>query len=141
LTRIRTSDFFHFTPTYWSWLNRVEIWFAKIERDVIARSVFTSVTDLSPKLMKYIRAYAKTARPFSRKHTDIRRRTLTRAKHFTKCLRILFLASDGSSRHSVKALVSCPSDFAGVLIGSRPHGLSKRRRFRVSPLGLKRENL
>jgi transposase len=34
---------FHFTPTYSSWLNQVEIWFSKIERDVIARGVFTSV--------------------------------------------------------------------------------------------------
>jgi len=57
---------FHFTPTYSSWLNQVEIWFAKIERDVIARGgVFTSVADLSRKLMKYIRAYAKTARSTS----------------------------------------------------------------------------
>lgn len=29
----------HFTPTYSSWLNQVELWFAKIERDVIARGV------------------------------------------------------------------------------------------------------
>src|SRR5690349_24066988 len=36
----------HFTPTYSSWLNQVELWFAKIERDVIARGVFTSVPDL-----------------------------------------------------------------------------------------------
>jgi transposase len=28
---------FHFTPTYSSWLNQVEIWFSKVERDVIAR--------------------------------------------------------------------------------------------------------
>src|ERR1700740_1182796 len=28
---------FHFTPTYSSWLNQVELWFARIERDVIAR--------------------------------------------------------------------------------------------------------
>src|SRR5438046_2785223 len=35
----------HFTPTYSSWLNQVELWFAKIERDVIARGVFTSVPD------------------------------------------------------------------------------------------------
>src|SRR5205807_3606443 len=34
---------FHFTPTYSSWLNQVELWFAKIQRDVIARGVFTSV--------------------------------------------------------------------------------------------------
>ncbi|HEX6878973.1 MAG TPA: ATP-binding protein, partial [Terriglobales bacterium] len=30
-----------YTPTYSSWLNQVEIWFAQIERDVIARGVST----------------------------------------------------------------------------------------------------
>jgi len=29
----------HFTPTYSSWLNQVELWFSKIERDVIARGI------------------------------------------------------------------------------------------------------
>jgi transposase len=47
----------HFTPTYSSWLNQIELWFAKIERDVIARGVFTSLADLRRKLMKYIRHY------------------------------------------------------------------------------------
>jgi transposase len=65
---------FHFTPTYSSWLNQVEIWFAKIERDVIARGVFTSVADLRRKLMKYIRAYAKHARPIRWTYTDPKRR-------------------------------------------------------------------
>lgn len=65
---------FHFTPTYSSWLNQVEIWFAKIERDVIARGVFTSVADLSRKLMKYIRSYAKSAKPFRWTYTDPSRR-------------------------------------------------------------------
>lgn len=32
---------FHFTPTYSSWLNQVELWFAKIQRDVISRGIFT----------------------------------------------------------------------------------------------------
>src|SRR6202040_2463465 len=50
---------FHFTPTYSSWLNQVELWFAKIQRDVISRGVFTSVADLGNKLRKYIRAYSK----------------------------------------------------------------------------------
>ena len=31
----------HFTPTYSSWLNQVEIWFGRIEREVIARGVFS----------------------------------------------------------------------------------------------------
>lgn len=65
---------FHFTPTYSSWLNQVEIWFSKIERDVIARGVFKSVSDLSRKLMKYIRAYAKLARPIRWTYTDPQRR-------------------------------------------------------------------
>jgi transposase len=64
----------HFTPTYSSWLNQVEIWFARIEREVIARGVFTSVNDLSRKLMRYIRAYSKTARPFTWKYSDPTRR-------------------------------------------------------------------
>jgi hypothetical protein len=33
----------HFTPTHSTWLDQVEIWFATIERDVIARGVVTSV--------------------------------------------------------------------------------------------------
>jgi transposase len=61
---------FHFTPTYSSWLNQVEPWFAKIQRDVITRGVFTSVADLSRKLMKYIRSYAKTAKPFRWTYTN-----------------------------------------------------------------------
>lgn len=60
----------HFTPTYSSWLNQVEIWFARIERDVIARGVFTSVRDLARKLMRYVRAYSKTAKPFQWKYSD-----------------------------------------------------------------------
>src|SRR6201997_2135664 len=56
----------HFTPTYSSWLNQVELWFARIERDVIARGVFTSVPDLRRKLMRYIRQYIKAPKTCSR---------------------------------------------------------------------------
>lgn len=68
---------FHFTPTYSSWLNQVELWFAKIQRDVIARGVFTSVADLARKLRKYIRAYARFAQPFRWTYTDPQRRIRT----------------------------------------------------------------
>jgi transposase len=53
----------HFTPTYSSWLNQVELWFSKIERDVIARGVFTSLPDLRRKLMRYIRQYNTAPKP------------------------------------------------------------------------------
>jgi transposase len=64
----------HFTPTYSSWLNQVEIWFARIERDVIARGIFTSVKDLSRKLMRYIQAYSASAKPFRWKYANPHRR-------------------------------------------------------------------
>src|SRR5450755_2540313 len=64
----------HFTPTYSSWLNQVELWFAKIQRDVIRRGVFTSVADLGNKLRKYIRAYSQSAKPFRWTYSDPTRR-------------------------------------------------------------------
>jgi transposase len=60
----------HFTPTYTSWLNQVEIWFARVERDVIARGVFTSVSDLARKLRRYIQAYSAHAKPIKWKYSD-----------------------------------------------------------------------
>jgi len=65
---------FHFTPTYSSWLNQVELWFAKIERDVIARGVFTSISDLARKLRRYINAYSANALPIRWKYSDPSRR-------------------------------------------------------------------
>src|ERR1700726_3297994 len=81
---------FHFTPTYSSWLNQVELWFAKIQRDVIARGVFTSVADLGNKLRKYIRAYSKSARPFRWTYTDPSRRIIPNkiAGHLTSCFNL-----------------------------------------------------
>jgi len=43
----------HFTPTYSSWLNQVESWFSKLQRDVIDRGIFTSVADLKRKIIRY----------------------------------------------------------------------------------------
>ncbi len=60
----------HFTPTYSSWLNQVELWFAKIERDVITRGIFTSRHDLKRKLMRYIRHYNRNAKPVKWKYTN-----------------------------------------------------------------------
>jgi transposase len=60
----------HFTPTYSSWLNQVELWFSKIERDVIMRGVFTSVKDLARKLMRYIRRYNLDPKPIKWTYRD-----------------------------------------------------------------------
>jgi transposase len=53
----------HFTPTYSSWLNQVELWFSKIERDLLARGIFTSVADLARKIRRYIHRYNQVPKP------------------------------------------------------------------------------
>ena len=69
--------FIHYTPTYSSWLNQVEMWFSKIERDVIARGIFTSVNDLKRKLMRYIRQYNKTPKPIKWIYRNTKNRITT----------------------------------------------------------------
>jgi transposase len=66
----------HYTPTYSSWLNQVELWFAKSERDVIARGVFTSVKDLARKLMRYIRHYNRNPKPIKWMYRNPKHRIL-----------------------------------------------------------------
>jgi len=64
----------HFTPTYSSWLNQVENWFSRIQRDVISRGIFTSEKDLGKKLMRYIREHNKDPKPIKWKYDDPSRR-------------------------------------------------------------------
>ena len=53
----------HFTPTYSSWLNQVDRWFSKIERDLLARGIFTSGADLARKIRRSIRHSNKAPKP------------------------------------------------------------------------------
>ena len=53
----------HFTPTYASWLNQVELWFGKIERDLLARGIFRSIPDLARKIRRYIQRYNENPKP------------------------------------------------------------------------------
>jgi len=64
----------HFTPTYASWLNQVEIWFGRIERDLLARGIFTSVANLARQIRRYIRHYNDVAQPIRWSYRDPTRR-------------------------------------------------------------------
>lgn len=64
----------HFTPTYASWLNQVELWFGRIERDLLARGIFTSVADLARQIRRYIRRYNDVAKPIRWSYADPTRR-------------------------------------------------------------------
>jgi transposase len=54
----------HFTPTYSSWINQVERWFAEIQRRCLDRGVFCSLEDLTTALQEWIKLWNDSARPF-----------------------------------------------------------------------------
>jgi transposase len=54
----------HYTPTYASWLNQVEIWFNLITQKAIRRGTFKNVKDLISKIDHFVQGYNKKTRPF-----------------------------------------------------------------------------
>ena len=54
----------HFTPTYSSWINQVEIWLNIITQKAIRRGSFSSVRQLVDKIRYFTDAYNPQARPF-----------------------------------------------------------------------------
>jgi hypothetical protein len=59
----------------------------RIERDVIKRGIFNSVSDLTRKLRCYLNAYSANARPIQWKYSDATRRI--RGNEFTDANRAL----------------------------------------------------
>jgi len=59
----------HFTPTYASWLNQIELWFSILARKIIRRGVFKSKQELVNKIMEFIKCYNKEAKPFRLTYT------------------------------------------------------------------------
>ena len=60
----------HFTPTYSSWLNQVEIWFNILTKDVVKGGIWKSSEQLASQLMEYVKTYNDTrAKPFQWTYT------------------------------------------------------------------------
>jgi putative transposase len=55
----------HYTPTYSSWLNQVEIWFNIITQKAIRRGSFSSVKELSKKIDNFVKHYNANCKPFT----------------------------------------------------------------------------
>jgi transposase len=55
----------HFTPTYASWLNQIERWFAELQRRCLERGVFCSLGELTTALEEWIKLWNEGARPFT----------------------------------------------------------------------------
>ncbi len=60
----------HFTPTYSSWLNQIEIWFNILTKDVVKGGIWNSSEQLANQLMEYVLTYNETrAKPFQWTYT------------------------------------------------------------------------
>jgi len=56
----------HYTPTYASWLNQIEIWFGMLARDVLKDGVWHSKKQLVNQILQYIETYNKfRSNPFN----------------------------------------------------------------------------
>jgi transposase len=55
---------FHYTPNHSSWLNQIEIWLSILTRKLLRRASFTSIDDLTTRVMAFIDHYNRSARPF-----------------------------------------------------------------------------
>lgn len=54
----------HYTPTYASWLNQVERWFALISQQAIRRGSFRSTKELVKRIDEFVSNYNKDSTPF-----------------------------------------------------------------------------
>ena len=54
----------HFTPTYASWLNQVERWFALLTEKQLRRGIHRSTRALEDAIRLYLATYNEQAKPF-----------------------------------------------------------------------------
>ena len=66
-------------PNHSSWLNQIEIWLSILTRKLLRRASFTSIDDLTTRVLAFIDHYNRTARPFKWTYQGTRPRGLTRA--------------------------------------------------------------
>ena len=64
MVREATTLRVHFTPTYGSWLNLVEHWFAELTNKQLRRGVHRSVPQLKAAIREFITAHHVNAKPF-----------------------------------------------------------------------------
>ncbi len=68
---------FHYTPTYSSWLNQIEVWFSILSRRALQGASFTSPRQVREAIDKFVQAYNRDATPFQWTKTTVTPRDLS----------------------------------------------------------------
>ena len=66
----------HFTPTYASWLNQVEVWFSILQSRSLASASFHTVRQLREHIDAFVAGYNQTATPFVWTKSEVRQKNL-----------------------------------------------------------------
>ncbi len=72
---------FHYTPTYSSWLNQIEIWFSILSRRALQGASFTWPRQVRDAIDKFVQAYNRNATPFQWTKTTVTPRGLSHTYH------------------------------------------------------------
>jgi transposase len=72
----RPNVHLHYTPTYTSWLNQVEIWFSILSRRALQGASFTSPYEVREAIDRFIEAHNQTAAPFEWTKASVKQRPL-----------------------------------------------------------------
>lgn len=67
---------FHFTPTYSSWLNQIEVWFSILQASSLAGASFTSIQQLRDHIDAFVQSYNARAVPFAWTKTVVHQKPL-----------------------------------------------------------------
>lgn len=60
---------FIYTPKHSSWVNQIEMWFSIINRKLLKKSSYRSVTEMAQSILNFIKQYNLTAKAFNWKYT------------------------------------------------------------------------
>lgn len=69
----------HYTPTYASWLNQVEIWFSILSRRALQGANFTSPYEVREAIDRFITAHNKDAAPFEWTKASVQQRPFSQS--------------------------------------------------------------
>ena len=69
---INPNVYFHFTPTYASWLNQIEIWFGIFSRKSLRGASFKNTEELKDQIETYVTNYNKDCRPFKWRKREVK---------------------------------------------------------------------
>jgi transposase len=67
---------FHYTPSYASWLNQVEIWFSILSRATLKGASFTSPRQVRSAIDAFVEVHNENAKPFNWVSTNIQQKPL-----------------------------------------------------------------